>query len=184
MASRVKVYEPRYVKDPSTDIPFIFDIGQNNWCLVGGVLGSWTDGTPFVKDDYDRLFHVRSRIRILTPSTDEMNKHEVRHESHITAVEQYVKHHKTSSIGSDSPLNNVFSDTIRIDHDPVWIFVEQQYMDGKNLIDEFEQQVASKNLINDEEQHVAGKNFIDKDDQQVSSKNLEVPLEGEELFQF
>ncbi|GJW90695.1 hypothetical protein Tco_0168248 [Tanacetum coccineum] len=42
---------------------------------------------------------------------------EVLHESRITAVEQYVKHHKTSSIRYDSPLNNVFSDTMRIDHD-------------------------------------------------------------------
>ncbi|GJX07395.1 phospholipase-like protein [Tanacetum coccineum] len=132
---------------------------------------AWSDGTPFVKNDYDRLFHVRSRLSTLIPSADEMNKTwwrssleyfhnvsnakvcrevhvrtDVQHyvdeglsvaelvkkiadmqqdfQSHITSVEQYVKHHKTSSIGYDSPLNNVFSDTMEFDHDSFSSFTE------------------------------------------------------------
>ncbi|GKA65235.1 hypothetical protein Tco_0764942 [Tanacetum coccineum] len=242
----------RYVKDHSTNIPFIFDIGQHTlefgrqeFCLVTGFcfgdcsldhlsggqsvfrdrvfLGisrvkgvylnkllhnqtafnnlldddviwlldtfsnsktwwvkeknmipgcvAWSDGTPFIKYDYDCLFYVRSRLSTLTPSTDKMNKPwwkssleyfhnvsnakvlrevhvstDVHHyvyeglsvaelvkkigdmqrdfQSRITAVEQYVKHHKTSSIGNDSPLNNVFSDTMEFNHDSFGSFTE------------------------------------------------------------
>ncbi|GJW35446.1 hypothetical protein Tco_0058366 [Tanacetum coccineum] len=96
------------VKDPSTDTPFIFDIGQHTlefgrreFCLVTGFRfgdcsldhlsggqsgfrdrvflgiargGGVADGAPFVKDDYDRLFHVRSRLSTLIPFVGEMNK--------------------------------------------------------------------------------------------------------------
>nr|GEZ87578.1 phospholipase-like protein [Tanacetum cinerariifolium] len=35
---------------------------------------AWSDGTLFLKCDYDRLFHVRTRLSTLTPSSDEMDK--------------------------------------------------------------------------------------------------------------
>ncbi|GKC10220.1 phospholipase-like protein [Tanacetum coccineum] len=35
---------------------------------------AWSDGTPFLKNDYDRLFQVRNRLRTLTPSSDEMKQ--------------------------------------------------------------------------------------------------------------
>ncbi|GKD93239.1 hypothetical protein Tco_1373076, partial [Tanacetum coccineum] len=38
-------------------------------------------------------------------------------QSPITAVEQYVNQHKTSSTANDSPVDNVFSDTRDFDHD-------------------------------------------------------------------
>ncbi|GJX41951.1 phospholipase-like protein [Tanacetum coccineum] len=34
----------------------------------------WSDGTPFLKCDYDRLFNVRTRLSTITPFSDEMNK--------------------------------------------------------------------------------------------------------------
>ncbi|GJV75946.1 phospholipase-like protein, partial [Tanacetum coccineum] len=160
---------------------------------------AWSDGTPFLKCDYDRLFNVRTRLSTLTPSSDEMNKPwwkssleyfhnvsnastsshapsnkkksrfkrkvisrevhvrtEVRREvqvrtdvhhyvdeglsvqdlvkkigdmqrefqSRITAVEQYVNQHKTSSTANDSPVDNVFSDTRDFDHDSFSRFTE------------------------------------------------------------
>nr|GFA75343.1 phospholipase-like protein [Tanacetum cinerariifolium] len=33
---------------------------------------AWSDGTLFLKNDCDRLFHVRNRLRTLTSSSDEM----------------------------------------------------------------------------------------------------------------
>ncbi|GJR37643.1 hypothetical protein Tco_1213327 [Tanacetum coccineum] len=33
-----------------------------------------SDGTPFLKNDYDLLFQVRNRLRTLTPSSDEMKQ--------------------------------------------------------------------------------------------------------------
>ncbi|GJU93672.1 phospholipase-like protein [Tanacetum coccineum] len=119
---------------------------------------AWSDGTPILKCDYHRLFHVRTRRSTLTPSSDEMNKPwwkssleyfrnvsnakvsrevyvrtDVHHyvdeglsvqdlvkkigdmqrefQSRITAVEQYINQHKTSSTANDSPVDNVFSDT-------------------------------------------------------------------------
>ncbi|GJS66082.1 ulp1 protease family, C-terminal catalytic domain-containing protein [Tanacetum coccineum] len=137
---------------------------------------AWSDGTPFLKNDYDRLFLVRNRLRTLTPSSDEMkqkwwrmsleyfhnvskakvhrevdvriNVHhnveeglsvpDVHHDveeglsvpellkkiadmqrdfqSRLTAVEQFVNHHKTSKIGSDSHVTNVFSNSMEFDH--------------------------------------------------------------------
>ncbi|GJS22002.1 phospholipase-like protein [Tanacetum coccineum] len=35
---------------------------------------AWSDGTPFLKSDYDCLFHVRNRIGTLSPSSDEMKQ--------------------------------------------------------------------------------------------------------------
>nr|GEX95774.1 phospholipase-like protein [Tanacetum cinerariifolium] len=35
---------------------------------------AWSDGTPFLKNDYDRLFQVRNRLRTLTASFDEMKQ--------------------------------------------------------------------------------------------------------------
>ncbi|GJR63815.1 ulp1 protease family, C-terminal catalytic domain-containing protein [Tanacetum coccineum] len=35
---------------------------------------AWSDGTSFLKNDYDRLFKVRNRPRTLTPSLDEMKQ--------------------------------------------------------------------------------------------------------------
>ncbi|GKA43377.1 phospholipase-like protein [Tanacetum coccineum] len=132
---------------------------------------AWSDGTPFLKCDYHRLFHVRTRLSTLTPSSDEMNKPwwkssleyfhnvsnakvsrevhvrtDVHHyvdeglsvqdlvkkigdmqrefQSPITAVEQYVNQHKTSSTANDSPVDNVFSDTRDFDHDSLSRFTE------------------------------------------------------------
>ncbi|GJT05073.1 ulp1 protease family, C-terminal catalytic domain-containing protein [Tanacetum coccineum] len=251
----------RNVKDPSTDIPFTFDIGPNTiefgrrdvkgldlnkllnnhtqfnklfdddddvhgfvfafkiwlletypnsktwWVEEKNVIPrvvAWSDGTLFLKNDYDRLFQVRNRLRTLTPSSDEMKqkwwrmsleyfhnvskastssdgpskkkKSRVKHksvvshthvrtevhrevdvrtnvhhdvdeglsvpdvhhdveeglsvpellkkisdmqrdfQSRITAVEQFVNHHKTSKIGSDSHVTNVFSNSMEFDH--------------------------------------------------------------------
>nr|GEW43784.1 hypothetical protein [Tanacetum cinerariifolium] len=107
-------------------------------------------------------------------------------QSRITVVEQYVKYHKTSGIGSDSPLNNVFSNKIEFDHDPSCVFDNHvKLRDKESMYVDRDVKVSSENLINDEaleEPHVAGKNFIDEEDQQFSLKNLEVPLDGEECF--
>ncbi|GJU87841.1 phospholipase-like protein [Tanacetum coccineum] len=35
---------------------------------------AWSDGTPFLKSDYDCLFHVKNRIGTLSPSSDEMKQ--------------------------------------------------------------------------------------------------------------
>ncbi|GJW73291.1 phospholipase-like protein [Tanacetum coccineum] len=35
---------------------------------------TWSDGTPFLKNGYDRLFQVRNRLRTLTLSSDEMKQ--------------------------------------------------------------------------------------------------------------
>ncbi|GJS07650.1 phospholipase-like protein [Tanacetum coccineum] len=35
---------------------------------------AWSDGTPFLKSDYDCLFHVRNRISTQSPSSDEMKQ--------------------------------------------------------------------------------------------------------------
>ncbi|GJW19752.1 hypothetical protein Tco_0027188 [Tanacetum coccineum] len=35
---------------------------------------AWSDRTPFLKCDYDRLINVRTRLRTITSSSDEMNK--------------------------------------------------------------------------------------------------------------
>ncbi|GKA24585.1 phospholipase-like protein [Tanacetum coccineum] len=235
---------------------------------------AWSDG----------LFNVRTRLSTLTPSSDEMNKpwwkssleyfHNVSNarlsvqdlvkkigdmqrefQSRITAVEQYVNQHKTSSTANDSPVDNVFSDTsdfdpdsfsrftenpvdraalinkitdmrvdfqrrittieqylkistssnvektsvesdvdnqnvnnhsIDFDHDPK--VLEQQNISGKNLFDEFEQQVSSNNFINHEEPdsleetNVSGNNFFQEEDQQFSAKKLDAQLEMEERF--
>ncbi|GJX04364.1 hypothetical protein Tco_0190280, partial [Tanacetum coccineum] len=127
---------------------------------------AWSDGTPFLKCDYDRLFNVRTRLNTLTPSSDEMIKpwwkssleyfHNVSNastsshapskqkksqlsvedllkkigdmqrefQSRITAVEQYVNQHKTSSTANDSPVDNMFSDTRDFDHDSFSRFTE------------------------------------------------------------
>ncbi|GKD39134.1 hypothetical protein Tco_1259341 [Tanacetum coccineum] len=45
-------------------------------------------------------------------------------QSRITAVEQYVNQHKTSSTSNDSPVDNVFSDTSDFDHDSFSRFTE------------------------------------------------------------
>nr|GEX00797.1 phospholipase-like protein [Tanacetum cinerariifolium] len=45
-------------------------------------------------------------------------------QSRITAVEQYVNQHKTSSTSNDSPVDNVFSDTRDFDHDSFSRFTE------------------------------------------------------------
>ncbi|GJT35571.1 phospholipase-like protein [Tanacetum coccineum] len=148
-------------------------------------------------------------------------------QSRITAVEQYVNQHKTSSTANDSPVDNVFSDTKDFDHDSFSSFtenpddraalmnkitdmrtsfesdvdtknvnndsmdvdddpkvLEQQNISGKNLFDEFEQQVSSNNLINHEaleEPNVAGNNLFQEEDQQFSSKNLDVQQEALEM---
>ncbi|GKE32823.1 hypothetical protein Tco_1452145 [Tanacetum coccineum] len=65
---------------------------------------------------------------------------------------------------------------------PIYVQVlEQQNISGKNLFDEFEQQVSSNNLFNHEaleEPNVAVKNLFQEEDQQFSSKNLDVQQEA------
>ncbi|GJW35445.1 hypothetical protein Tco_0058365 [Tanacetum coccineum] len=109
---------------------------------------------------------------------------EVEFHRRITSIEQYLKIptssnvEKSYSCGYDNPDNHVElgdKESMYVDRDVK--VVEQQNVAGKNLIDEFEQQVASKNLINDEaleEPHVAGKNFIDEEDQQAIHNQLEI----------
>nr|GEU36996.1 hypothetical protein [Tanacetum cinerariifolium] len=48
---------------------FAFKVEENN--VIPRAV-AWSDGTLFLKNDYDRLFEVRNRLRILTPSFDEM----------------------------------------------------------------------------------------------------------------
>ncbi|GJR03887.1 phospholipase-like protein [Tanacetum coccineum] len=270
---------------------------------------AWSDGTPFLKCDYDRLFNVRTRLSTLTPSSDEMNKpwwkssleyfHNVSNastSSHAPSNKNKPRFKcKTSSTANDSPVDNVFSDTRDFDHDSFSRFtenpddraalinkitdmrvdfqrritaieqylkistssnventsvefdvdnqildnhsmdfdhdpkilscinnnslslqpscgsdnhvktsvesdvdnqnvdnhsmdfdhdpkvLEQQNISGKNLFDEFEQQVSSNNEFNHEaleEPNVAVNNLFQEEDQQFSSKNLDVQQEA------
>ncbi|GJV61823.1 hypothetical protein Tco_1467923 [Tanacetum coccineum] len=57
-----------------------------------------SDGTPFLKNDYDLLFQVRNRLRTLTPSSDEMKQKWWR-----MSLEYFYNVSKAST-SSDGPL--------------------------------------------------------------------------------
>ncbi|GKB91071.1 hypothetical protein Tco_0963343, partial [Tanacetum coccineum] len=75
---------------------------------------AWSDGTPFLKSDYDFLFHVRNRIGTLSPSSDEMKQpwwkksleyfHNVSKASTSSDVPVYTKKSrvKRKLVGSDT----------------------------------------------------------------------------------
>ncbi|GJX75543.1 hypothetical protein Tco_0322354 [Tanacetum coccineum] len=110
-------------------------------------------------------------------------------DNHVkTSVESYVDNQNVDNHSMDfhqdprtlfeSDVNNHSMD---FDHDPK--VLEQQNISGKNLFDEFEQQVSLNNLFNHEalvEPNVAVKNLFQDEDQQFSSKNLDVQQEAQE----
>ncbi|GJU35093.1 phospholipase-like protein [Tanacetum coccineum] len=88
-------------------------------------------------------------------------------------------HDLKSSFESDVDTKNVNNHSMDVDHDPK--VLEQQNISGKNLFDEFEQQVSSNNLFNHEALEkpiMAGNNLFQEEDQQFSFKNLDVQHEA------
>ncbi|GJU11008.1 ulp1 protease family, C-terminal catalytic domain-containing protein [Tanacetum coccineum] len=103
---------------------------------------AWSDGNPFLKNDYDCLIQVHREVDVRTNVHHDVDEglsvpdvhHDVEEglsvpellkkisdmqrdfQSRITAVEQFVNHHKTSKIGSDSHVTNVFSNSMEFDH--------------------------------------------------------------------
>ncbi|GJW02132.1 phospholipase-like protein [Tanacetum coccineum] len=165
----------------------------------------FSDTRDFDHDSFSRFTeNPDDRAALINKITDMW----VDFQRRITAIEQYLKistssnvektsnvvqdcmdvdknpscgsdNHVKTSVESDVDNLNVDNHSMDFHHDPK--VLEKQNISGKNLFDEFEQQVSSNNeFINEalEEPNVAVNNLFQEEDQQFSSKNLDVQQEA------
>nr|GEZ51170.1 hypothetical protein [Tanacetum cinerariifolium] len=183
---------------------------------------AWSDGTLFLKNDYDRLFqastssngpskkkksrvkhksvvshtHVRTEVHCEVDVRTNVH-HDVEEglsvpellkkisdmqwdfQSRITAIEQFVNHHKDFGSLTENP--DIVSPNLEkpsCGYDVKAGNKESMCVGSSVKVveqDEFDQNVADKNLIHDFDQIIEWKILLNDE---VSSKNCEVPLAG------